>query len=142
MGPDGRARYRIAAERIVQNPDNQSIGLTNMRLTYRATQDRDWTLTARNGYVPPGSKIIDLAGDVEIVGLPVQSAVPAVVRTERLQLDTQNNLATSAARVDILWGNAAHQHDGPQGRFEGREAAARIVRARPFRALTRACPTS
>lgn len=104
MGPDGRARYRIAAERIVQNPANQSIGLTNMRLTYRATQDRDWTLTARNGYVPPGSKIIDLAGDVEIVGLPVQSAVPAVVRTERLQLDTQNNLATSAARVDILWG--------------------------------------
>ena len=31
-------------------------------------------------------------------------SVPAVVRTERMQLDTVANVATSRERVDIVWG--------------------------------------
>lgn len=103
-GPDGAPRYRMAAERIVQNPQDQSIRLQTMKLDYRAGPEREWTLTARNGYVPPASRTIDLSGDVQITGLPVEGSVPAVVRTERMQLDTVANVATSRERVDIVWG--------------------------------------
>lgn len=107
MNPDGSQRYRVAAEHIAQDPATQAIDLENMKLVYRVDPEREWTLTARNGHVPPASKVLDLAGDVEIKGLPNAGAgtVPAVVRTERLQLDTETNVATTSARVDIIWGN-------------------------------------
>ena len=104
MGETGEPRYRVAAERIVQNPQDQSIRMEKMKLDYRAAPDRQWTLTARNGYVPPASRTIELSGDVEIEGLPAHGGGAAVVRTERMQLDTVANVATSRERVDIVWG--------------------------------------
>lgn len=104
MGASGTPVYRVTAERIVQNPADLGIRLENLRLGYRATLEREWTLTADTGFVPPGSKTIDLAGDVQITGLPVESELPAVIRTERLSLDTERNVATTRSRVDIAWG--------------------------------------
>jgi lipopolysaccharide export system protein LptC len=103
-GPDGRPRYRIEAERVLQNPFDLSIRLEELRLGYSADADRRWTLTAEAGYVPPGSRTIDLSGNVVIVGKPQPGAETAVVRTERLSLDTEANIATTPARVDIEWG--------------------------------------
>ncbi len=104
MSPEGAPRYRVAAERIAQDPASQAIQLENMKLVYRVDPDREWTLTARNGHVPPASRVLDLSGDVQIQGLPGIGAVPAQVRTERLHLDTVNNIATTKSRVDIVWG--------------------------------------
>lgn len=104
MGSQGTPVYRVQAERIVQDPSDLGIRLENLRLGYRAALEREWTVTAHSGYVPPGSKRIELAGDVEIIGLPVASEVPAVIRTERLSLDTEADVATTRARVDIAWG--------------------------------------
>jgi LPS export ABC transporter protein LptC len=104
MGADGLPLYRVAAERIVQDPKDLSIRLENLRLGYRAGAEREWTLTARSGYVPPASKTIELIGNVEITGLPLAGETPAIVRTERLSLDTERNIAATRARVDIAWG--------------------------------------
>lgn len=104
MGTNGAPVYHVTAQRIVQDPSDLGIRLENLRLGYRAALEREWTLTADTGFVPPGSKTIDLVGDVEITGLPVESEIPAVIRTERLSLDTEANIATTRARVDIVWG--------------------------------------
>lgn len=104
MGENGTPVYRVTAERIVQDPTDLGIHLANLKLGYRAALEREWTLTADTGFVPPGSKTIDLQGNVEITGLPVESEIPAVIRTERLALDTETNVATTKARVDIVWG--------------------------------------
>jgi LPS export ABC transporter protein LptC len=104
MSETGQPVYRVNAERIVQDPTDLGIRLENLKLGYRAGLEREWTLTADRGFVPPGSKTIDLQGDVEITGLPVESEIPAVIRTERLSLDTETNVATTRSRVDIVWG--------------------------------------
>jgi LPS export ABC transporter protein LptC len=55
--------------------------------------------------VPPGSRILDLVGDVVIVGKPqAETQSDAVVRTSRLSLDTETHIATTRERVDIDWG--------------------------------------
>lgn len=102
---DGVPIYRVEAERIRQDPADQSIHLEELTLIYRVPEARDWTLTAARGLVPPGSKTVNLAGDVRIVGQPAPELQPAVVRTERLTLDTVSNVASTRDRVDIEWGS-------------------------------------
>jgi LPS export ABC transporter protein LptC len=54
--------------------------------------------------VPPGSKTLNLAGNVRIVGQPVPDMQAAVIYTERLTIDTETNVASTRDRVDIEWG--------------------------------------
>lgn len=104
-GEDGLPLYRIEAQHIQQNPLDSSIEMDDLTLAYSTPEARDWTVTARRGYVPPGSKTLNLAGDVRIVGQPAPDALPAVIRTERLTLDTESNIASTRDRVDIEWGS-------------------------------------
>jgi LPS export ABC transporter protein LptC len=105
MGPDGLPLYRVEAERIEQDPINNAIRLEQLTLVYRTPEARDWTLTAARGFVPPGSKTLNLAGNVRIVGQPGPEMQPAIVHTERLIIDTVTNVASTRDRVDIEWGD-------------------------------------
>jgi LPS export ABC transporter protein LptC len=104
MGPDGVPLYRVEAERIVQDPKDDAIRLEELTLTYRTPGEHAWTLTAARGLVPPGSKTLNLAGNVRIVGQPVADMQQAVVYTERLTIDTETDIASTRDRVDIEWG--------------------------------------
>jgi LPS export ABC transporter protein LptC len=104
MGPDGRPLYRVEAERLQQDPSDNSVQMNDLKLVYHSVEAHDWTLTAAHGFVPPGSRTLDLAGDVTIVGQPQPNSPSAVVRTSRLSVDTQTNIATTQERVDIEWG--------------------------------------
>jgi LPS export ABC transporter protein LptC len=92
MGPDGRPLYRVEAARLQQDPTDNSVQMNDLKLVYHSVEAHDWTLTAAHGFVPPGSRTLDLAGNV------------AVVRTSRLSVDTETNIATTRERVDIEWG--------------------------------------
>lgn len=105
MGPDGLPLYRVEAERIEQDPTDNAIRLEQLALIYRTPEAREWTLTAARGYVPPGSKTLDLAGNVRIVGQPAPEMQPAIVHTERMTIDTETNVASTRDRVDIEWGD-------------------------------------
>lgn len=104
LGPDGQPLYRLEADSIVQDPRDLSIALKDVKATYRAETGRDWVLTAATGAVPPESKTIEFAGDVRVVGQPEGSSEVGVIRTEKLSLDTQTDLAYTPSRVDIEWG--------------------------------------
>lgn len=105
MGEDGEPLYRVEAARIQQDPVDNSVRLEDLTLIYRTPEARNWTLTAARGFVPPGSKTLNLAGDVRIIGQPAADTQPAVVRTERLVLDTESSVASTRDRVDIEWGD-------------------------------------
>ena len=119
MGVDGAPRYRVAAARIQQNPDDLSVRLEQMKLTYRTEADQAVDADGRQRFVPPGSRVIDLAGDVEVNGLPLQGTAPAVLRTERLRLDTQASIATTNDRRRHPLGQPTAVLDGPESRLEG-----------------------
>jgi len=105
IGADGKPVVRMESKRIVQKPTDSSIVLGGVKVVYNADEDVQWTLTAAQGVVPPNSRQIQLAGDVRIMGRPRPDAVPGVIRTESLLLDTEKSVASTHSRVDIEWGN-------------------------------------
>jgi LPS export ABC transporter protein LptC len=104
-GENGMPLYRVDAREIRQRPFDGGIELENLSLLYRPSDANDWTVTAARGFVPPFSKVLNLSGDVRIVGQPEDDSQPAVIRTERLMLNTETNIASTRDRVDIEWGN-------------------------------------
>jgi LPS export ABC transporter protein LptC len=104
-GEDGLPIYRVEAAHMQEDPLDNSMLMDDLKLVYHTDADLDWTLTAAHGSVPPGSRILDLVGDVVIVGKPqAETQSDAVVRTSRLSLDTETHIATTRERVDIDWG--------------------------------------
>jgi LPS export ABC transporter protein LptC len=104
-GEDGQPLYRLNAEEIRQRPFEGGIELEGLSLAYRPPGANDWTVTAERGFVPAASRVLNLSGDVRIVGQPATDAQPAVIRTERLMLNTNTNIASTRDRVDIEWGS-------------------------------------
>src|SRR5688572_3347378 len=110
-GLDGLPLYRMTAQRIQQNPADQSIDLKNLRLAYSAEEKNEWTLTADTGHVPSiDARTIDLRGDVRIVGRPLAATgdaltQTALVRTPNLKVDAATGMANTSDRVDFFWGN-------------------------------------
>ncbi|HZF26824.1 MAG TPA: LPS export ABC transporter periplasmic protein LptC [Steroidobacteraceae bacterium] len=104
-GEDGQPLYRVEAERMQQDPADNTIHMDDLKLVYHTQADLDWTLTAAHGSVPPGSRTLDLVGNVVVVGRPqAGSQSDALIRTSRLSVDTQTHIATTRDRVDIEWG--------------------------------------
>lgn len=110
-GPDGLPMYRMHADRIQQNPADLTVRLENLRLNYRVATSRalarEWTLTAKQGDMPQAATRIELAGDVEILGLPQVGAAgtpPATIRTSKLSVDMKANRVSTAEPVEIAWG--------------------------------------
>lgn len=102
-GPDGRPRYRLHAERIVQQPRDASVALQEITMTYRTEAGRDWQLTAERGRVPENARRIELEGSVVATGLPLRSRELARITTDRLSFDTQTERLITRAPVSVDW---------------------------------------
>ncbi len=97
----GAQRYRLSARVIEQNPADDSAALTDVRLRYEAGADPAWQLTARDGWIAPDGRTIRLEGNVVMTDEPDAGATPTVVRTERVDLDVDRDLASSAETVRV-----------------------------------------
>lgn len=101
-GADGKPRVKLAARVIAQNPMDDSIGLTDVRVNYSADGAKQWLLTAKEGFVPPGSQLIEFSGNVEIQDL--SSSTAPRVTSDRLELDMGKNIAHTDSPVQIAFG--------------------------------------
>jgi LPS export ABC transporter protein LptC len=88
---DGSLSLRLIAERIDEKSDRTGIELRNVRVDYLNAPEKQWLLTAREGFVPADSRIIHFTGNVEL--RPADASSDARLRTESLELDTQRNVA-------------------------------------------------
>lgn len=87
---DGSLGMRLIAERIEQRPDDDSIALSDVRVTYFQAPGKEWLLSAQRGLVPADSRVVQFAGDVE---LRPSDAPGAFLRTEALAIDTERDIA-------------------------------------------------
>jgi LPS export ABC transporter protein LptC len=96
----GAPRMKLHADRITQNPADDSIALDQVTLNYQSDAATRWLLTANQGHVAAGSRTIQLTSAVYIKPLDPASN-PVELRTEALSIDTGNNIATAPGKVNI-----------------------------------------
>ncbi len=95
----GAARLTLRAQTIAQNPADNSITMQQVALDYRIATDA-WLLTADSGHVPAASRNINFTGNVVIQPADSQTW-PVVMRTDTLNIDTTNNVASTPDKVVI-----------------------------------------
>jgi len=104
-GADGRPLYRLNAEVIRQQPKDDSAQLDKVRMTYRAENSSQWSLSADHGSVRENNEYIELVGDVRVIGLLPGATDLAQILTERLSFNTQSEVATTDDPVTLVWGH-------------------------------------
>lgn len=103
---DGRPGIRLVAEHIDQKNLQGTIHLSTVQVDFLRTVNQQWMLTAREGFVPMGSRVIQFSGDVHL--RPIDSTTNAYLRTDALAIDTERNVAYSTqSPVDIRFGRVA-----------------------------------
>src|SRR5918995_2441131 len=112
---DGSVSLRLVANSIQQQRRDDSIALDTVRVNYFQSQSskagsksgqspqREWLLTARQGFVPANFRVVQLFGDVVL--RPADAQPEAFLRVDALAVDTQTNVAYSiASPVHVRFG--------------------------------------
>jgi lipopolysaccharide export system protein LptC len=102
MGTDesGRALYRIAAGRVDQQPQDGSVALVGVELDYDPATDTPWRLSANEGRLLPGGKMVELTGNV-VARTVEPGAAAATIRTDFLVFDPVTRVAATDRKVAI-----------------------------------------
>src|SRR4029077_2048096 len=67
-GPDGQPLYTLDAAQIQQQPNQGTVDLQQVLLGFRDTSGNAWTARADRGQLSQGSGVVQLEGDVQVVG--------------------------------------------------------------------------
>jgi LPS export ABC transporter protein LptC len=102
----GRVEMRVTAATAVQDPATRVVRGETLRVDYFVDEPRTWVMTAATGKLPADGRTVELEGDVRLTGLDAGSE-PAVIRTERMTLDVDASVATTAEPVRIEMGKNA-----------------------------------
>ena len=101
-GPDGQPLYTLDAAQIQQQPNQGTVDLQQVLLGFRDTSGNPWTARADRGHLAQGSGVVQLEGDVRVVGALPDSGEPAEISTEHLVFDTQAQIVTTHDPVTLL----------------------------------------
>ncbi len=103
-GPDGTLLYEIEAVRAEQQADNR-IEFSEVRINYSPESDVPWAIVADTATIFPDEARVLLAGHVRATSDEGFSGDETEIRTQVLQLDPQNYVAETDARVQIRIGS-------------------------------------
>jgi LPS export ABC transporter protein LptC len=104
FGTDGSLRIGLESESATEEPATGVVWLADVSVDYHAPTGRLWHLTAAQGRVPPGGRVVEFEGDVRLNGTPGDGAERAELRTARLQLDTEAETARTRNAVELAFG--------------------------------------
>jgi len=108
-GADGKPMYTLQAATIQQDPGDNVINLSQVRMSFRDAYGGAWNATADQGRARPDSSHIDLKGHVDITGNFAGVSQPAHFLTDTLDIDTRADVIHTAAPVVLDWnGNIVH----------------------------------
>ena len=103
-GEDGAIRLEVGARNATQQLATGAIRLEEVSVNYFALPGQRWRLTADGGLAQPDMDTVELEGNVVMTGGKQSLPEPAVLRTDRLTLDTSAKLAHTEAPVTLGFG--------------------------------------
>lgn len=104
FGTDGKLRIGLQSESANEDPSNGIVRLADVAVDYHAPNGRRWHLTSSEARVPPGGRVIEFEGNVQLNGTPGAGTGQAELRTARLQLDTDAETAHTKSAVELSFG--------------------------------------
>ena len=103
---EGKIYYRIVADRVTQESEEQEIVLDGMRLEYTPDTNVRWRVYAGTGRAHADRDFLNLAEDVRVVYVADDSAEEIVFETDEMSLDADKFLAYSERDVTLHKGNS------------------------------------
>ena len=102
-GPDGDLLYEIQAERAEQQDDDR-VTFTDVRIDYSPMSDVPWSVNADMATIYKDEQRVLLQGHVRAISSEGFSGNDTEIRTQSLELDPENYVAETDARVQIRIG--------------------------------------
>jgi LPS export ABC transporter protein LptC len=120
-GPDGQPLYSLDAARISQQPDDDLVQMTQVRMGFRTATGEQWTAHADRGQLGQDTGVVQLDGNVHVAGLLPGSQDQAEIATERLSYDTRAQVVATPEPVTLTVSGRELHAEGLQARLkEGR----------------------
>lgn len=104
FGDDGRLRIGLRSVSAIEDTASGIVRLAEVAVDYHAPNGRRWELTADEARVPPGGRLVEFEGDVQLAGEAAGERPAARLRTARLALDTATEIAQTKSPVELVLG--------------------------------------
>jgi len=99
-GTDGLPMYTINAEVIRQHPSD-GVEFEQVQMSFRDPDGQTWQGRADHGELTTETGKVDLTGNVHVNGLLPGSTLPADLATDKLSVDTHENVISTSEPVSI-----------------------------------------
>lgn len=103
-GTDGTPLYQLTAERIVQQPQEETVVMSNVKFDYLEKDNSPWELIAKEGQISDDQSVVRLYGEVTLVNRDLDTGTPTVVVTDVLDILPESYVATTNEKVVITHG--------------------------------------
>lgn len=104
FGTNGKLRIGLESKSANEDPSSGVVRLADVVVDYHAPEGRRWHLTSLEARVPPAGRVIEFEGNVLLHGTPGEGTGQAELRTPRLQLDTDAEIAQTKSAVELSFG--------------------------------------
>lgn len=105
MGPNGEVRHELTADRMIHYPDNDSTVLIAPRLTSYGTSRAPVSIVSRRALVSSNGENVYFEEDVRLTRAAYADKSELMLRTERLHVIPDDNIAKTDQPVTITDAN-------------------------------------
>lgn len=103
---EGHIYYRLFAERLEQEADNDDLLLEGIRVQYSPETEVRWNIAASNGMAPASRDFFDLLGDVRLEFASRADEEPITFSTSELRFYPEAFRATSSGQIVMRRGRS------------------------------------
>jgi LPS export ABC transporter protein LptC len=101
----GAPGIRIEAQRIEQVAHGNDVALFDVKVDYQPPEGESWTMYGDTAHVEQGAKIVNVQGNVRLLGEATGRNGPVpVIRTDALSYDIDNQIVTTHDDVRVDFG--------------------------------------
>jgi hypothetical protein len=100
-GRDGNTRIKLQADRVVQNTENDSINMQQVKVNFHSEDGTPWILSADHGQLPARSTTVRFNGNVLIQTADANLQRPRI-HAATLNINTEKSIASTEGQVDFV----------------------------------------
>src|SRR5262249_16270287 len=104
LDPDGHELYAVHAERIEQQPADDSVSLQRVTVNYATGSDTPWTVVADAGRIPASGDVIELEGNVQLSRAGAPGTARLEIDTPQLELAVRDRIARTEEAINLKQG--------------------------------------